>query len=210
MGLVFQFPEAQMFEETVAADVAFGPRNHGCSPAETTRRVADALAAVGLPAESFGDRAPLALSGGERRRAAIAGVLAIAPEVLVLDEPTAGLDPANEQLIVNLLQQLAASGCCVILVSHDMDRVAELASQITVMDAGRVHWHGPARSVLEAACSAQEGARAIIEPPAPLRLTFDLRQEGWDVPTLLTRADACRFVSGLQRRACALAATDSL
>ena len=200
VGLVFQFPEDQLFEETVAADVAFGPRNHGCAPAEATRRAADALATVGLPVETFGARAPLSLSGGERRRAAIAGVLAISPAVVVLDEPTAGLDPANEQVIAHLLARLATDGCSVVLVSHDMDRVAELASQVTVMDRGRVRWHGATRQVLETACEEQEDGRPAVEPPAALRLSLDLRQRGWQVPSLLTRTEACHFVSRLRRR----------
>jgi len=199
VGLVFQFPEDQMFEETVAADVAFGPRNHGYSPAETALRTEDALAAVGLPVDLFGDRAPLALSGGERRRAAIAGVLAIAPVVIVLDEPTAGLDPANEQIVADLLIRLAAEGCSVVLVSHDMDRVAELASQVTVLEAGGVRLHGATRQVLEAACTEQDNSLHLVEPPAPLRLSLDLRRHGWQVPAMLTRSEACSFVSGLQR-----------
>lgn len=201
VGLVFQFPEDQLFEETVAADVAFGPRNHGCTPEQAALRSADALARVGLPVEIFGARAPLALSGGERRRAAIAGVLAISPAVVVLDEPTAGLDPANEQVIADLLVRLAADGCSVVLVSHDMDRVAELASQVIVMDGGRVRWHGATRNVLETACvEDQHDGLPAVEPPAALRLSLDLRRRGWQVPSLLTRAEACGFVSRLRRR----------
>ena len=151
--------------------------------------------------EIFGERAPLALSGGERRRAAIAGVLAISPAVVVLDEPTAGLDPANEQVIADLLVRLAADGCSVVLVSHDMDRVAELASQVIVMDRGRVRWHGATRHVLETACAEdQDDGLPAVAPPAALRLSLDLRRRGWQVPSLLTRAEACGFVSRLRRR----------
>jgi len=200
VGLVFQFPEDQLFEETVAADVAFGPRNHGCSAAEIEQRTTDALNKVDLPITAFGTRPPLALSGGERRRAAIAGVLAIAPTVIVLDEPTAGLDPANEAVVADLLSRLAADGVSVVLVSHDMDRVAELASQVCVMDQGRVRWQGATRQILESASRRQEDEQPTIEPPAPLRLSFDLRQRGWQAPSLLTRAEACRFVGALRRR----------
>ncbi|HJP33750.1 MAG: energy-coupling factor transporter ATPase [Candidatus Latescibacteria bacterium] len=198
VGLVFQFPESQLFEETVATDVRFGPRNHGCSTEQSDQRAAEALAMVGLPVDRFGGRAPLALSGGERRRAAIAGVLAIRPAVLVLDEPTAGLDPANEQLIADLLSGLAADGVSVVLVSHDMDRVAELAASVTVMEQGQVRWCGPTRQVLEQACCQDNGA--TVKPPAALALSLDLRRRGWQTPSLLTREEACHFVSRLQRR----------
>lgn len=202
VGLVFQFPEAQLFEETVAADVAFGPRNHGASDEQAARLAGAALEAVGLPEARFGQRSPMALSGGEKRRAAIAGVLAFAPSVIVLDEPTAGLDPANEQLIADLLTQLAADGCSVVLVSHDMDRVAELATWTTVLNRGRVRWHGDTRQALLQACTEDEAGVGdeSVPPPAALRLTFELRQYGWHVPALLTRHEACRFVETLRPR----------
>ena len=200
VGLVFQFPEAQLFEETIAEDVAFGPNNHGCSPEESRRRTDEALDRVGLPRAVFGNRSPMALSGGERRRAAIAGVLAIGPEVLILDEPTAGLDPANEKLVAGLLTELAAAGCSVVLVSHDMDRVAELATDITVLQEGRVRWHGDARRVLESAAASGTDSEQTIEAPTALRLCHTLRSCGWQVPSLLTRQEACHFVRSLRRR----------
>lgn len=194
VGLVFQFPEAQLFEETVAADVAFGPRCHGLATDAARRAAEEALRAVGLPAEEFGHRGPLTLSGGERRRAAIAGVLAIRPEVLILDEPTAGLDPANERLIATLLRRLADEGHAVWLVSHDIDRVAELCATTTVLQSGRVLHDGPTPTVLEAAADE-------VTPPAALQLTRDLRRRGWrETPTLLTRAEACHFVADLAPR----------
>lgn len=202
VGLVFQFPEAQLFEETVAADVAFGPRNHGASQEHAAQQAATAMEAVGLPMAEFGSRDPTTLSGGEKRRAAIAGVLAFAPSVLVLDEPTAGLDPANEQLVAELLVRLAADGCSVVLVSHDMDRVAELATTTIVLHQGRVRWSGPTRQTLLTACASDRasGEAAAVEPPAALRLTLELREHGWHVPAMLTRQEVCRFVEGLRRR----------
>lgn len=190
VGLVFQFPEAQLFEETVLQDVAFGPTCHGATRAEAHQRAVDALNLVGLPADEFGARPPLSLSGGERRRAAIAGVLAIAPGVVVLDEPTAGLDPANEQQVARLLRDLVEAGHCVILVSHDMDRVAELADTVVALEAGRISGRGSTRAFFEA---SQDSAA-----PAATRLTARLRSHGWHMPSLLTKQEACLFVASLQ------------
>lgn len=194
VGLVFQFPEAQLFEETLIADVAFGPRNHGCTETEARAHAVAALDAVGLPATEFGTRAPLSLSGGERRRAAIAGVLSFSPAIVILDEPTAGLDPGNEALIVGLLRRLVETGHGLVLISHDMDRVAELTSHLTVLSGGRVHGQGATRSTLESSTGAGDG---VLSPPTALHLTRDLRRHGWSVPTLMTRAEACAFAARL-------------
>jgi energy-coupling factor transport system ATP-binding protein len=142
VGIVFQFPESQLFEETVYRDVSFGPRHLGFGSNETDRRVRAALDTVGLDFEAFRDRLPFHLSGGEKRRAAIAGVLAMEPEVLALDEPTAGLDFNSGGRIESILLRLNAAGKTVVFVSHDMDLVARLASHVVVLIGGRLRFDG--------------------------------------------------------------------
>ena len=148
VGLVFQFPESQLFAETVQQDVAFGPNNAGFSEKRVSELVDQALSQVGLPLESFGSRPPLSLSGGEKRRVALAGVLAMDPDVLVLDEPTAGLDPSATESLCRLLRQLAGRGKAIVLITHDMDLVALLADNTTILSAGKVVLQGPTRSTL--------------------------------------------------------------
>ena len=198
VGLVFQFPETQLFEDSVQADVAFGPRNHGCGEAESQRRAVSALDAVGLPAAEFGSRPPLDLSGGERRRAAIAGVLSVRPAFLVLDEPTAGLDRGNRERIADLLRELARDGRGVMLISHDMDLVADLCEEITFLQGGRVRWRGPTRETFAEMGDSGDGEDAV-ELPAALELAIGLRRLGWKVPPWMTRGEACDFLRGLRR-----------
>ncbi len=199
VGLVFQFPETQLFEETVQEDVAFGPRNHGHDEAESQRRAVSALEAVGLPASEFGSRPPLTLSGGERRRAAIAGVLSIRPSFLVLDEPTAGLDPGNRERIADLLRQLAGDGHGLVLISHDMDLVADLCGSITCLQAGRVRWHGPTGETFDRISGLDDGEHSV-ELPGALQLAIVLRRRGWTVPPWMTRDEACGFLRSLRQR----------
>jgi energy-coupling factor transport system ATP-binding protein len=136
VGLVFQFPEAALFAPTVEEDVAFAPRRLGLDEEEVRARTRDALEALG--AGHLSGRSPFALSGGEKRRVAVAGVLAMGPEVVVLDEPTAGLDPATREDLLGLIQGLKAVDISVVLVSHDLDEVAEVADRVCVMDRGTV------------------------------------------------------------------------
>ena len=136
VGLVFQFPEAALFAQTVEEDVAFAPRRLGLDEGEVRDRVRDSLEAVG--AGHLVGRSPFALSGGEKRRVAVAGVLAMGPEVLVLDEPTAGLDPATREDLLGLIRGLKAAGTSVVLVSHDLEEVAEVADRVCVMERGEV------------------------------------------------------------------------
>lgn len=138
VGLVFQYPEYQIFEETVYKDIAFGPKNMKLSEHEIDMRVRQTAAAVGISEELLG-RSPFELSGGEKRRVAIAGVMAMEPEVLILDEPTAGLDPKGRELILNQIKEYHRnSGCTVLLVSHSMEDVARYASKILVMNKSEV------------------------------------------------------------------------
>lgn len=138
IGLVFQYPEYQLFEETVYKDIAFGPKNMGLDEAEIDRRVRETAAIIGVK-ESHLDRSPFDLSGGEKRRAAIAGVMAMRPDVLVLDEPTAGLDPAGrDKIFARVKEYQKATGSTVIIVSHSMEDMARIAQRILVMSGGRV------------------------------------------------------------------------
>lgn len=147
-GLVFQYPEYQLFEETVAKDVAFGPKNLGMSGDELDKAVKEALELVGLPYDDFGRRSPFELSGGQKRRAAIAGVIAMKPEVLILDEPTAGLDPQAHREILEMIQKIRLErGCSVVLVSHNMDDVARLCDNVLVMHGGRLELRGTPEEV---------------------------------------------------------------
>lgn len=137
LGLVFQFPEYQLFEDTVLKDVAFGPKNFGISDIESIKRAKKALTEVGID-ESYYERSPFDLSGGEKRRVAIAGIIAIEPQVLILDEPTAGLDPQGTKSIMNLFNKIHSQGTSIIIVTHDMDLVLEYAKQVIVMKDGEV------------------------------------------------------------------------
>lgn len=151
VGLVFQFPEYQLFEETVIADVAFGPRNLGYSQEEALMLAANALKAVGLD-EKIHDRSPFDLSGGQMRRVAIAGVLAMGPSTLVLDEPTAGLDPkGRDDLLQNLVRLRDEKGITVVLVSHSMEDVAKVANRVIVIHRGRILMDDSARRVFSRA-----------------------------------------------------------
>lgn len=137
VGLVFQFAENQIFEETVLKDVAFGPQNFGVSEEDAEQIAREKLALVGI-AESLFDRSPFELSGGQMRRVAIAGILAMEPAILVLDEPTAGLDPLGRKELMTLFKKLHQSGMTIVLVTHLMDDVAEYANQVYVMEKGRL------------------------------------------------------------------------
>ena len=137
VGLVFQFAENQIFEETVLKDVAFGPQNFGVSEEDAKKIAREKLALVGID-ESLFNRSPFELSGGQMRRVAIAGILAMEPAILVLDEPTAGLDPLGRKELMNLFKKLHQSGMTIVLVTHLMDDVAEYANQVYVMEKGRL------------------------------------------------------------------------
>lgn len=147
VGLVFQYPEHQLFDETVLKDVSFGPKNQGFSKDEAEEKARKALKRVGVP-ESLFEKSPFDLSGGEKRRAAIAGVLAMDPEILILDEPTAGLDPCGKSELLNLLEEIRQEKQgCVILVSHSMEDVAQYAERVIAMHQGRVVLDGPTHEV---------------------------------------------------------------
>lgn len=143
VGLVFQYPEYQLFEETVAKDVAFGPKQVGITGEELERVVADSIRLTGLDYEEVKDRSPFELSGGQKRRVAIAGVLAMKPEILILDEPTAGLDPSAHRDVLDLIRRIhGQENMTILLVSHNMGDIAELADRVLVMNRGRLVMNG--------------------------------------------------------------------
>ncbi|NLW40380.1 MAG: energy-coupling factor transporter ATPase [Tissierellia bacterium] len=151
VGLVFQYPEHQLFEETIYKDIAFGPKNLGLKEEEVEERVKKAMGLVGLDYERFKDRSPFELSGGQKRRVAIAGVLAMKPKVLILDEPTAGLDPRGRDEILGRLELLHKEGITIILVSHSMEDIAKLVNRIVVMHKGKVAMEGETREIFKQA-----------------------------------------------------------
>ncbi len=137
VGLVFQFPEYQLFEETVIKDVMFGPKNFGCSEEEAMKLAKEALTLVGID-ESLYQRSPFELSGGQKRRVAIAGIITLKPDILILDEPTAGLDPSGSKEMMDLFLKLYDQGSTLIMVSHDMDNVIKYATDVTVLSKGEI------------------------------------------------------------------------
>ena len=180
VGLVFQYPEHQLFEETVYKDIAFGPTNMGLSEKESDERVRKSAALVGLK-EKHLERSPFDLSGGQKRRAAIAGVLAMEPKVLILDEPTAGLDPKGRDDILNTIKRLHEenSDMIIIFVSHSMEDVAKTAERVIVMNEGRIETEG---SVAEVFTQAERLQRIGLNVPQITLLTDKLRNAGFNLP----------------------------
>ena len=190
VGLVFQYPENQLFEETVAKDIAFGPKNLGLDEAEIDRRVRTAMRRVALDYDKLSQRSVFELSGGQMRRVAIAGVLAMEPQTLVLDEPCAGLDPKGREEILGLISDLhRESGATIVMVSHSMDDVAALAERVIVMNHGKVTMDGTPREVF----SRGEELRAIgLDVPQAVELAQKLREKGFDVPDGIYKIEEVR------------------
>lgn len=186
VGLVFQYPEDQLFEPTIYKDIAFGPRNLKLEEAEIDRRVRRAMEAVGLDFNTMKDRSPFELSGGQKRRVAIAGVLALEPRYLVLDEPTAGLDPQGRKEILDEIYRIyeANPSMSIILVTHSMEDVAAYANRLVVLDRGKIVMDGSPEEVF----SREEDLEAIgLALPQVTKLMRTLRSKGMDVdPTALT------------------------
>ncbi len=178
-GLVFQYPEYQLFEETVAKDVAFGPTNLGLSADEIEKRVEEALILVGLDYHEFKDKSPFDLSGGEKRKVAIAGVIAMKPEVLILDEPTAGLDPKAHRDILNMIENIHNHEKNItILVTHKMDDVARLADKVMVMESGKLVMNDTPTEIF----SRKEELQAMgLSIPEATELIGDLRDCGMNL-----------------------------
>ena len=180
VGVVFQYPEYQLFEETIEKDIAFGPSNLGLEEEEIKNRVKLSMEAVGLDYESFKDKSPFELSGGQKRRVAIAGVIAMNPEVLILDEPTAGLDPGGRDEIFELITKLHENNnMTIILSSHSMDDMAKLAKNIIVMNHGKIEFMGSPREVFN---SNVDRLKEIgLDVPQVLELAIKLREKGFNI-----------------------------
>lgn len=175
VGLVFQYPEYQLFEETVYADIAFGPKNMGLSKEEIDERVREAASFVGVEEELF-QRSPLEMSGGQKRRIAIAGVIAMRPGVLILDEPTAGLDPAGcRQVLDNICRYRKETGSTVIIVSHNMDDAARLTERLLVFDHGRVAMDGTPEEIFS---RPQELVNIGLAVPRATAIAMALEKRG--------------------------------
>ena len=184
VGLVFQYPEYQLFEETIAKDIAFGPKNMGLSDQETAERVREAMAFVGLGA-GLAEKSPFALSGGQKRRVAIAGVIAMRPEVLVLDEPTAGLDPAGRnEILYEIRQYHEETGATVLIVSHSMEDTARMADRMLVMNQAKVMLLDKPEAVF---AQAEELTAAGLDVPEITKVFMELRRRGIPVnPAVFT------------------------
>lgn len=186
VGMVFQYPEYQLFDETVARDVAFGPKNMGLEEPEISARVTEALRLVGLD-ESFSEKSPFELSGGEKRRAALAGILAMRPKYLVLDEPMAGLDPRGRREILTLVESLRREfGTSIIMVSHSMDDVAMYADRIAVLDKGSLFMVGTPEEVFSHSAELLEMG---LNLPQATQLVRALRERGIDIQEDYYRMD---------------------
>ena len=199
IGLVFQYPEYQLFEETVAKDIAFGPKNLGLSAEEIDSRVRTAMAQVHLNYDKYAQRSPFELSGGQMRRVAIAGVLAMQPETLILDEPTAGLDPHGRDRILGIVRELHESGTTVVMVSHSMDDVARLATRVVVLAHGTLLADGTPREIFRRREMMEEAGLGV---PEASRLVGALRARGLDLPDdLYTQDELCDHLLRLWKEA---------
>lgn len=180
VGMVFQYPEHQLFEDTIYKDIAFGPKNMGLSEEEIDRRVRDSAAYVGLGEELL-EKSPFDLSGGEKRRAAIAGVMAMEPQILILDEPTAGLDPRGREQVLSLIREYQKNrGTTVLLVTHSMEDVARVADRVLVMDHGTVAMLDTVERVFS---RAEELEQIGLTVPAVTKILLLLRRQGVAVDT---------------------------
>ncbi len=180
VGLVFQYPEYQLFEETIEHDIAFGPRNMKLPEEEVNRRVKQAMEFVGLP-KSLAEKSPFELSGGQKRRVAIAGVIAMEPEVLILDEPTAGLDPhAREEILSHIKAYHEAKNASIVIVTHSMEDIARTADRLVVMNDGNVLLEGLPRTVFSHADKLKEAGLAV---PFVTEVLLELKNRGFDIDT---------------------------
>ncbi len=187
VGLVFQYPEYQLFEETVYQDIAFGPKNMGLSHGEIDRRAREAAGFVGL-SEAQLEASPFDLSGGQKRRVAIAGVIAMEPEILILDEPTAGLDPAGRaEILANIEAYRDARNATIMMVSHSMNDVAKVADRLLVLCDSKLRLDGTPQEVFQ---NAQQLADMALDIPEVTRLFLRLRDLGLDVPPVYTMEQA--------------------
>lgn len=178
VGMVFQYPEYQLFDETVERDVGFGPKNIGLDDAEIKKRVKEAVTTVGLSYDDIKDRSPFELSGGQMRRVALAGVLAMQPDILVLDEPTAGLDPKGKKEILSIIGDVHSNGKTIIMISHNMEEIAANCNRVAVMDNGEL---AGVFTPDELFCSDELVKRLSLELPCYAAVASALKTKGYDV-----------------------------
>lgn len=179
VGMVFQYPEYQLFDDTVNKDVGFGPRNMKLSLEEIEKRVRSSLFSVGLNPDEIGDKSPFEISGGQKRRVAIAGVIAMQPKILVLDEPTAGLDPKGKQEIMNLVLDLKRKLTpTIVMVTHDMDLVAKYATKVCVLKNGKVAFYGNPETLFN---DSELVSECSLNLPSGVVLASELRKVGFDI-----------------------------
>ena len=200
VGLAFQYPEAQLFAQSVADDLAFGPRNLGLGDQEIECRVRDALAHVGFEYDEIAQRSPFDLSGGQQRRVALAGILAMKPSVLVLDEPAAGMDPATTHEIREHLRRLNAKGMTIVLVSHSMEEIAALCSRVIVLQDGKVFISGTPEEIF-APENAKEMRRINLGVPRATKFALELAAKGLQLPhTILNEEQLVEALVGMRKR----------
>lgn len=198
VGMVFQYPEYQLFADSVYDDIAYGPKNLKLEPDEIDTRVADAMQRVGLDFDTFAQKSPFEISGGEKRRAALAGVIAMRPKYFVLDEPMAGLDPKGRKEILGMLEDLRAqTGCTIIMVSHSMDDVCRHATRILVLDHGKVAYLDTPANVFSHSEELEEMGLAL---PQASELALMLRRRGCNVPKDI--CTSAQMLSFLEMRLC--------
>jgi len=186
IGVIFQYPEYQLFEETVYKDVAFGPLKLGFSEAEVEESVRKALALVNVDFESVKDRSPFELSGGQKRRVAIAGVLAMQPKILIMDEPVAGLDPSGRESLFALIRNLNDAGTTIVLITHSMDDLAANAKRVVVMKQGSLVMDSTPKSIF---ARADELVHMGLDVPEVSKIAALLNQKGFDVPKDMIAVD---------------------
>lgn len=198
VGLVFQYPEYQLFEETVYKDVAFGPQNLGLSEAEVDKRVHEAISLVGLDFDTISNISPFELSGGQKRRVAIAGVLAMEPKVLILDEPAAGLDPKGRDEILSGIKLLHEKRkITVVLVSHSMEDIANLVDKVLVMNKGKIAFFDTPRNVFKEAETLEKIGLGV---PQVTYLVRELRKKGFEIPDCINIDEAKKELLKLFKR----------
>ena len=187
VGMVFQYPEYQLFEDSVAKDVAFGPKNQGLSQEEIDERVKEAIELVGLDYESVKDRAPFELSGGQKRRVAIAGIIAMKPKVLILDEPTAGLDPYGKEQILSLITRLKEKcSPTIIVISHDMDEITRFATRLVVFNDSQILFDLPMQELFT---HYEELVNVGLDIPTAVKVKNDLQKNGIELNSNIVNKD---------------------
>lgn len=197
VGMVFQYPEYQLFDQTVAKDVGFGPRNLGLEKEEISLRVKEAIEAVGLQYDSIAEKSPFEISGGQKRRVALAGVIAMRPSVLVLDEPTAGLDPVGKREILTLIDKIKQETAhTIIMISHNMDEVAEHCNRIVVLDHGKLVFDLPPNELFS---HKKELTEIGLRVPFAVEVRDRLIQRGWHLPSdLYKQSDLIKAIAEIK------------